>query len=288
MTMSRERGLATAFFMLVLWTTAGSAATGPQTELNNSLDPAAIFSRIMKANAEKAAATEHPLATDVTRKLWRSRVSSPEQADDAQAQIALNEMVRRVRSVKFDGKEQEPHAAPAFVMPEPVDNRLDAPPAGDNTVKQAVQPTAMASATPEGPLPREAAEALKRVLADPNQAGEPLELAELLYLTGRRQEAAVFYRKSLDLVTGKEPAAREDRAWILLQLGNCLRETDPAKAKDVYAKLIAEHPDSPWVELAKAHSQLIAWYEQVQPRQWVVSQETPSARQVAASQKSQP
>jgi tetratricopeptide (TPR) repeat protein len=288
MTVWREQGLARVFVMLMLWTTAGSAAMGPQTELSNSIDPAAIFSQIMKANAEKAAATEHPLATDATRKLWRSRVSAPEQTDDAQAQIALNALVRRVRSVKFDAKEQEPTAVPAFIMPEPVGNRSDAPPAGDNTVKQAMQSAATASATPEGPLPPEAAEALKRVLADPNQAGEPLELAELLYLTGRRQEAAVFYRKSLDLVTGKEPATREDRAWILLQLGNCLRETDPAKARDVYARLIAEHPDSPWVELAKAHSQLITWYEQVQPRQWVVRRETPPARRVAASQKSQP
>jgi tetratricopeptide (TPR) repeat protein len=277
-----------ALLLLVLWTAASNAAMGPRTELNDSFDPAAILSRIMKADGEKTAAAERPLASDVTRKLWRSRVLAPEQTDDAQTQIALNELVHKVRSVKFETKGQAPSAVATFVMPEPADNRPNAAPAREKAAEQAVQPAVAASVTPEGPLPAEAAEALKHVLADPNQAGDPLELAELLYLTGRVSEAAILYRKALDLTTDKESAASEDRAWILLQLGNCLRDTDRARAKDMYAKLIAEHADSPWVELAKAHSQLITWYEQVQPRRWIVGQETLPARQVAASQKPQP
>lgn len=291
MVMPGEWSQARMLLLLVLWTAAeaaGSEPTSPRAEMNVPLDPAAILSRIMRANGEKAAKAERPLPGDVTRKLWRSRVSAPEPADDAQVQIALDDLVRKIRSVKFRAKEQEPPSAAAFVMPEPVTNHLEAVSARERAAKRTVQPTLTASAAPEASLPAEAAEALKRVLADPNQAGDPRELAELLYLTGRLPEAAVLYRKALDLTTGKDPAAREDQAWMLLQLGNCLRDTDPTRAKGAYAKLIAEHADCPWVELAKAQSQLVTWYEQVQPRQWAGGQAAPAARQVAASQKPQP
>jgi len=235
----------------------------------------------MRSNAEKAAEAERPVPSDVTRKLWRSRLSAPEQADNAQVQIALDDLVRRIRSMKFQAREQEPPAAATFVAPAAVTSHLEAAPAQERVL------VLTAPVTPEGPLPAEAAEALKRVLADPNQVSNPQELAELLYLTGKFAEAAILYQRALDLTTGKEPAARADRAWMLLQLGNCLRDTNPARAKDAYAKVIAEHADCPWVELAKAHSQLITWYEQVQPRQSVAGQESPPT-QAAASQKPTP
>jgi len=279
------------WLLLALWMAAeaaGGETMGPRTEGNVPLDPAAIFSRIMRTNAEKTAEAELPLSSDTPRKLWRSRVSAPQQVDDAQAQITLDELVRRIRSVKFQAKEQEPPAAAVFVMPEPVTNRVEAAPPQERAAGQTAPPVLATPATPEESLPTEAAEALKRVLADPNQASNPQELAELLYLTGKFAEATILYQKALDLTTGKEPAAREDRAWILLQLGNCLRDTDPARAKDAYTKLIADYADCPWVEIAKAHSQLVTWYEQVQPRQWLTGQQAQPARQMAASQKSQP
>ncbi len=276
--------------LLVLWTAAGAAAgevSPPRAEVDVPLDPAAIFSRIMRSNAERAAEAERPLVDEVTRKLWRSRVSAPEQTDDPQAQIVLDDLVRKVRSVKFKTREQESPAATTFLVPEPVINHVEATSAQEEVPEQ-TEPLVLARpVASEGPLPTEATEALKRVLADPNQVSDPQELAELLYLTGKFAEAAVLYRKALDLTGDKEPAARADRAWMLLQLGSCLRDTDPAGAKDAYAKVIAEHADCPWVELAKAHRQLITWYEQVQPRQWVAGPES-APKQVAASQKPAP
>ncbi len=273
--------------LLVLWTAAGKGATSLQAEPNDSPDPTAVFSRIIRARGSKAAETQRPAQSAITRQLWRHRVLVPEQTEDAETQIALNDLVRRIRSMKFEAKEQLPAAAP-FVVPEPTERRLDAASDQGIAVQKQAQPPAAPSAALESPLSPEAAEALKRVIADPNQASDPLELAELLYLTGRLSEAAVLYRKALDATTSKGSGAQADQAWILLQLGNCLRDTNPAQARDMYARLVAEHPDCPWVDLAKAHSQLITWYEQVQPRQWVVGQEAPPARQVAASQKAQP
>lgn len=273
--------------LLILSLEAGASqsAGSPKAEPNSPFDPASLFTRIMKAGVEQTPDTAGPLANEITRRLRRSRVAAPEQADDAQTRAALSDLVHRIKSVKFEAK--EPAAVATFTMPEPTKSR-DVAPDRESAEQRAVQPAVAVPATPEQPLPTKAAEALQRVLADPNQASEPLELAELLYLTGRLNEAAILYQKALDSTTGSEPASREDRAWILLQLGNCLRETNPARAKDMYTRLVAEHADSPWVELAKAHSQLISWYEQVQPRQWLAGQEIPPARQVAASQNPQP
>jgi hypothetical protein len=60
----------------------------------------------------------------------------------------------------------------------------------------------------------------------------------------------------------------DDRAWILFQLGNCLRDSDPSAgsgqalqaARNAYRRLIAEYPDSLWTDLAKARESLIDWY----------------------------
>jgi tetratricopeptide (TPR) repeat protein len=273
--------------VLVLWTAPGKAVTSPPAEPNDAFDATTVLSRIMRTQSSKAAQTQRSTQNAVTRQLWRNRVLAPEQTDDPETQIALNGLVRRIRSMRFEAKEQPPAAAP-FVMPEPTERRVDVAPGQDAAERKEERPPTASSAPRESPLSLEAAEALQRVVADPNQAGNPLELAELLYLTGRLPEAAVLYRKALDGAAGKGPGAQADRAWILLQLGNCLRDAKPAQARDIYARLVAEHPDCPWVDLAKAHSQLITWYEQVQPRQWVTTQEPAPARQVAASRKAQP
>jgi tetratricopeptide (TPR) repeat protein len=273
-------------FVLSLGAAAGRAATAA-AERNDAMDPNTLFSRIMNAGTEKTADTEGAFSNEITRRLWRSRVSAPGQASDAQTQAALSDLVHRVRSIRFEAKPQGPAAAP-FILPEPVVREPNAAPDPAKAEPRPAQAAAAASAALGEALPAGTVEALKRVLADPNQASEPLELAELLYLTGRLSEAAVLYQKALDSLTANDPATREDRAWTLLQLGNCLRETNPGRARDLYTKLVAEHPDSPWVELAKAHSQLISWYEQLQPRQWLAGQDMPPTRQVAASQKPQP
>ncbi len=278
-----------AWLLLVLALPLGagaSQAAGAKAEPNDSATLASLLNLQVNAGAETTVGAGKPLADDITQRLWRSRMSVPAQTDDGQTRVALNEVLSRIRSVKFEPKE---HGAPAFTVPEPVVSQPVIVSNRTTVEPQVVQrPTTTSPGPSDGTLSSETVDALKRVLADPNQASEPLALAELLFLTGRRNEAAVLYQKALDSTTGDQASAREDRAWILLQLGNCLRETNPARARDMYTKLVAEYPDSPWVELAKAHSQLISWYEQVQPQQWLPGSEVSPTRQVAASQRPQP
>ena len=73
--------------------------------------------------------------------------------------------------------------------------------------------------------------------------------------------------KALARTLPNDSSMENDRAWILFQLGNCLRQTDMTKARDMYMKLISQYPSSPWTELAKVHGRLISWYQSAKPEQ---------------------
>jgi len=211
-----------------------------------------------------------PLRSRLTEKLWQSRIVAPDPNEDAETRLALARLIKQIRSVQFGPGEQPP----AFSMPvepeqpEPSD-ALDS--TLDNAWENAVAPPAV-TAPPfasETKLSAQSAKVLQRLVQSPDLVREPLELAELLFLSDQRTEAALFYQKALDLVDMNAATAHEDRAWILFQLGNCFRETNITQAKDMYVKLIAEYPDSPWTELAKAHGRLTTWYQKVKPSQLV-------------------
>lgn len=102
---------------------------------------------------------------------------------------------------------------------------------------------------------------------NPSRVRDPLEVAELLFLSGRAADAACFYEEALRRIPAGDAGTAADRAWILFQLGNSRRETDVAKAQDTYAKLIAEYPDSPWTEMARASDRLLTWYQTTKPEQ---------------------
>jgi tetratricopeptide (TPR) repeat protein len=213
-----------------------------------------------------AAGDEQPVADELMRRLWRSRLTAPKPAEDVESNASLTELIERVRSVKFEPKEPTP-----AMIPEPPSAGLlvEIPAAPQPATESATATAAPTPTAPEETMPTGTIEALRQLLADPNQASDPAEMAELLFLSGRPREAAVFYRKALEIVTRSAPAAKEDRAWVLLQLGNCLRETEPTQARAMYTALATEYPDSPWAELARAQSQFLTWSETAQPRQWI-------------------
>jgi len=207
------------------------------------------------------------------RRLWSSRVSAPDPDADIQDRLALLQMVRRVQSVKFESRQSAPTFVPP-AEPEAPAGRTPAKPAiAENTALDepaTVLPGPEESSTP---LTATATRTLDDLLLNPDQVHDPFEMAELLFLSGRRAEAAPFYDRALALTSAAEDATSADRAWILFQLANCLRETDLIRAKDTYVTLIAEYPASPWAEIAKAHGQLITWYQKTKPHQLIALQE---------------
>lgn len=193
--------------------------------------------------------------------LWSSRVASPHEESEAGASLALKRLVRQVRSMKFE--DQNP--APTFTPPAesvPSDETVETQSQETIAVSSALSTAAAPAAASSGAtLSPKAQKAIGVLQLNPNQIQDPLEMAELLFLSGRPAEAAPFYAKALDGLKNTDPAYEADRAWVLFQLGNCLRETDIAKAQATYMTLISEYPASPWTELAKAHGRLLTWYQ---------------------------
>ena len=205
------------------------------------------------------------LSSELTRRLWETRISLPDPNADMEAKDDLQSLIHRVRSLKFG----ENKVTPSFSAPE--ESQPVAEP-NRNVARQprtAPAPSAPVSeATPmTGSLQSETLEQLSALAQNPDQVSNPFEVAELLFLSGHLVEAIPFYESALAKTSRTDAATSSDRAWILFQLGNCLRKTDMARARDTYQKLVAEHPDSPWAELARAHGRLISWYLATKPDQ---------------------
>jgi len=221
------------------------------------------------ANQTNAAPHEDRL----TQELWFSRITAPDPDEEIEARLALKQAIQQIRSVKFTNENPAPTFRP-LAEPQPASEPSLIEPVRQTESAPAQSPAVVSPEAQAQPLPSTGTEAvLKNLLKDPSQARDPLKIAELLFLSGRTTDAAPFYQKALEHTPPGDRLTDPDRAWILFQLGNCLRETDMAQAQGAYTKLIAEYPDSPWTELAKAYGQLASWYQTAQPRQLLASRE---------------
>jgi len=203
-----------------------------------------------------------PLALE----LWSSRILAPNANDDTETSLALKRLIRQVHSLALNEK------SPAQAAPAPESESATPPQASVASRTARVPPTRVESAattTPETApaLSAKAQKALEDLRKDPSRVRDPLETAELLFLSGRPTDATPFYEEALRRTRPGEAASSSDRAWILFQLGNCLRETDTVKAQDSYTKLIAEYPNSPWTEMARAGGRFLTWYQSTRPDQ---------------------
>lgn len=86
-----------------------------------------------------------------------------------------------------------------------------------------------------------------------NDPAELMSLGDNLYKAEQIPAAEYFYRLALPR------SEKADRPWILLQIGNCLRNRDVARAREKYQLLIQEYPNSPWAEVAQIQDRILRW-----------------------------
>ncbi|MHC4677905.1 MAG: tetratricopeptide repeat protein [Planctomycetota bacterium] len=203
--------------------------------------------------------------------LVREEISAVEGTKDQQNKSRLQEMIEQVRSIRL-GTEEERTVAPTVVPrksppPEPNESSLDVQPEPDNQTKDIES-----RPSPER-VKEQTLKMLRNLAEQPDKLYAPLELAEILFSGGSSREAVKFYQEALNRCDPNDARASNDRAWILFQIGNCLRHHDrPATAK-TYGQLLTEYPESPWTELAKAEGKLIDWYLRDEPRKLIDEQE---------------
>jgi len=201
--------------------------------------------------------------SDLGHRLWQARISSPEDEKDCIGKNELKRIIGQIRSIRFEPEKQAPEPVIA-VEPLPTIEP-------NETLPLTEAPNQPAETEIKFKKPYESvSDKTLRILADlskhPDRLENPLKLAEVLFLSGNTKEATVFYQEALGRKGTDDARSAQDRAWILFQIGNCLRTDDPPTAKRMYRQLIGEYPDSPWVDLAKAQDKLIDWYQTDKPR----------------------
>ena len=152
-----------------------------------------------------------------------------------------------------DGIRLEPKAEPVPPMP-------DIPP------MPAIAPMpivplkpATENSAPNGPAISDAViEKLKTL--PPDKVADPLGLADTLYMGGRLAEACTFYEKAFAGAAGPDT-----KAWVLYQMANCRRSSDPAAAVALYKRVTTEFPKSQWAGVSGVQQRLLEWYQTVGP-----------------------
>ncbi|MBS3734242.1 MAG: hypothetical protein KGY99_04875 [Phycisphaerae bacterium] len=202
---------------------------------------------------EEAAATADAAEDEALRQgvseLWRESITAPPDDADREKRTDLLATVRRLRALHLEAGETQASSDAARAA-------SDAAAAAPTTrpVEAVAAPPPQRSGLDVATL-----ETLRTKVA-PDSVADPLALADMLFKAGHDKTAGAFYRIALR----RAPPAQEE-AWILLQLGNCLRDDDPAAAREAYRRVIAEHADSPWTPLAEAYDGLLAWKNSARP-----------------------
>ena len=221
---------------------------------------------VLESQENKKTVSENDLlitktpTTLVEHQLWQARTRAIEDKEVSESRDELQQVIRRINSIKLKPA-VEPAAAEMIVEPAPKTE----PNKVDSDVKM-LQEEKLKSSPPDGYVSEQTLQMLQHALQQPDQLNNTLELAETLFNSGCLKEAAMCYRQALNQMTAQAADPFQNKAWILLQLGNCLQKEDPQAALESYRAAITESPDSPWAQLAKAKSELTNWYLQDQPK----------------------
>jgi tetratricopeptide (TPR) repeat protein len=201
-------------------------------------------------------------------KLWRAQISIAKGRDDGPGKDRLMRMIEQVRSVEFKALKPvpEPVVAPKVtVVPEP----NETPP--DTTIAEPAEEVERQIETdlPYKPVSSRTLQMLRDLSQHPEKLDNPFELGEILFISGNFKDAAIFYREALNRRSPDDAGSARDRAWILFQIGNCLRKSDPPAAAKMYGQLTTEYPNCAWAALAQAQRKLMDWYQKDEPHKLI-------------------
>ena len=195
------------------------------------------------------------------RQFARHSVSAVSQSDMQQADQTLSELIEQVLSlqppVTVDAGRSDHTAAGVPVNARQPINQQQT----DATKPQSAAPdeTTAANADTEAERTARLLEMLS-AMENPETVPHPMELADSLYRAGKPDLAVRYYEAALKNTSEFEHKIPR-RAWLLFQLGNCLRRSDPPRAASFYEQLIRTAPSSPWTPAAQARISMLNWLD---------------------------
>jgi len=200
--------------------------------------------------------------------LWQTDITIPKAPHNTVAKNKLQNIIDRIRSVKFELKSKipEPFIAVELIQqaePNEILSVTETPPQieGELTRKSQINPDVSYN-----PITNKTLQIIENISQHQEQTNNFFELAEVLFYSGQLKEALTCYQHALAHISADETDLSENRPWILFQIANCLRNDDLPEAAKTYRQVIAEYPLSLWADFAKAQEQLILLYLQDNPK----------------------
>jgi tetratricopeptide (TPR) repeat protein len=234
-----------------------------------------LASLVGTAYADSAADDEKKLSPDnsITARipkninglqLLKDNISIAGSENDTKSKEQLRRIIEQIRSVEFKPQEQTPEPV---IKPEkaPVIEPNETVPEVNEPRKEQPQHQQIESRPPYEPITEQTLQMLRTLAQNPQKLENPLELGEIVFASGNLKEASICYREALRRKDPNDAGSADDRAWIMFQIGNCLRNAEPPAASKAYQQLITEYPNSPWTQPAKVRNDLIAWYLKDKP-----------------------
>ncbi len=203
---------------------------------------------------------------EAKRRILQDRITSLGQDTDGVSKIELRKVLEQIRLVEFRTAERPADSVTATekATADKPDEAKSAQQGLETQVSEKLEPQIEQSRAEV--LSEQILQIFNDVSGDLSRLENPVELAEILYLGGRLKEAGIVYREALNRIDSEGADAFGEKAWILFQLGNCLRDEDPAEARKFYREMISQCPECPWVDLAKAEDELLGWFEKEKPK----------------------
>ena len=206
------------------------------------------------------------------RELWQAEIRVAQTPEDDTSKNELRHMIDKIRSVTFEPPGQV--AGPVIVpfeaqSTEPAERSTDV----TTDVKDKPKRVVPKPKLPYEPITEKTLQMLRNLSKDPEKVDDPFELGETLFLSGNLKEAVVFYTEALHRTEPNDVDPSGNRAWMLFQTGNCLRNGDRPEAAKMYALFLTEYPNSPWAYMAQAQAQLIDWYLRDEPHKLIAERE---------------
>jgi tetratricopeptide (TPR) repeat protein len=210
------------------------------------------------------------------QQLWLTEIGVAKDREDGEGKNKLKRLIEQIHSIKFESQKQTPEP---IVVPEEIPVTESNETLSDTAVPKEDEKRQIETKPPYEPITDQTLQMLKNLSQHPDKLENPFELGEILFLSANLKEAAVFYQEALKRSDPNEISSAQDRAWILFQAGNCLRNDDLPAAAKMYGQLITQYPDSPWTDMAKAQVKLIDWYQKDEPRKLIAELEYATSEQ---------
>jgi len=190
--------------------------------------------------------------TDASQQLWQSRIQSSKEPEHNKTKDEVQELIRKIGAVEFEVAEPDFEPFEPFVE----ETQANVEQIEENPAEKVDSPNAAKDS--DESLSNETLETLQAAAQNSKDLLNPFELAEILFNSNHLKEASNCYLEALRRIEENKSDSK-NKPWILLQIGNCLQNTDTQKALDSYRQMIAEYPDSPWTDMAQAKTRLINW-----------------------------